>query len=103
MLNPKSKQKYTVEQATEILREYGLSTSTYVTNRLVREGKLLGYSAGTNPNDRRSGTVIQEDELYNFVSREIPAINAYQKELGRLKKALRAYEKAAKPDTDKQE
>lgn len=111
MLSAKSKVKYDVKTATEILRTYGLSSSIDKTWRLIREGKLLGIHAGNNPKDKRAGYTITEEEIYNFVIREIPALSEYIKEIARLKKQIKQTDvkKAMdsvmdKPlDTDKQE
>lgn len=90
MLNAKGKVKYDVKTATEILRTYGLSSSVDKTWRLIREGKILAVHAGENPLDKRAGYTITEEEIFNFVIREIPALSEYIKEITRLKKQVRA-------------
>ncbi|MGM1464589.1 MULTISPECIES: hypothetical protein [Bacillus cereus group] len=72
ILYKRSNRKYTVEQATEILKAYGLSSNVNITNRLIREGKLNAKEIGT-PGDKRSSKLIGEANLYKYIIEKIPA------------------------------
>lgn len=73
ILYKKSNKKYTVEEATEVLKAYGLSSNVNITNRLIREGKLSAKEQG-NPGDKRASKWITEANLYKYIVEQIPAI-----------------------------
>lgn len=74
ILRNNGRAKFSIEEATKTLKSFGLSTSENVTRRLVREEKLKATLKGKNENDKRSGYVILEKDIYKYVVSQIPAM-----------------------------
>lgn len=66
--------KKTVSETTEILGQYGLSSSDNVTRRLIREGSIKATPAGVNAKDKRSGYDILERDIYKYIVSKIEAM-----------------------------
>lgn len=86
ILQPKSKARYDVAKATEILREYGLVKDAKGTRLLIQKGRLHANHNGNNPDDRRAGYSITGKAIYDLVTREIPAVDKLLKRIDELEK-----------------
>ena len=64
--------EYDVKETTDILSVFGLAHNERKTREIISKGRLKGEFSGKNPNDRRSGYVVTEKALYDFVVGEIP-------------------------------
>lgn len=76
--------KKSVKETFEIIEQYGLATSENVTRRLIREGKIKATPLGKTENDKRSGYVIYERDIYKFITDSIPVMKDIFAKLERL-------------------
>jgi len=68
---------YTTEEATEILKAFGLASSVQSTQRYIRKGYLKAtptVSSKTSRVDRREGYDISEPTLYSFIAERVPGV-----------------------------
>lgn len=65
------RRKFRVPEVTEFLKQYGLSKSDFTTTKFIRYGEL--YAELDKPNQKGSGYVIKERDLYDFIISKIPA------------------------------
>ena len=82
--------KYTIEETTNILAQFGLSQSKWTTQKLIREGKLKAVPNGKNPNDRRASHSVFEKDLYECVMTMIPALKDFYDKIETLEKEVKA-------------
>ena len=66
--------KKSVKETFKILEQYGLSSSENVTRRLIREKQLRATPLGETENDKRSGYVVFERDIYKFIIERIPVM-----------------------------
>jgi hypothetical protein len=67
-----SNKYYKVPEVTEILIQWGLSKNDKKTRDLITRGRLQAIKAGNDPDDRRSGYMISEKSIYDFIISQIP-------------------------------
>lgn len=97
----KTRTIYDVPEATDILRQYGLSTGDQMTRYLIRNKRLDARNKSNNPNDKKSGFEITEKALYDFIVTEIPIMKhffetLYEKERQVPKKVAKSVPKDEK-------
>jgi hypothetical protein len=61
---------YTVHEALRILRDHHITGSLQMVVRWIREGKLVG----TRSENRKEGYLIDEDDLYEFITDRAPGL-----------------------------
>lgn len=71
-----------VKETTEILQLYGLSKNEKKTRELIRSKRLVARKEeGVHEDDRRSGYVISEKAIYDFIVESIPIMKEIFEEL----------------------
>lgn len=83
IINPsKTRKIYDLKQATEILKQYGLSHNVNKTNNLILKGRLVALNSDS-PDRWRTGLEVTEKAIYDYVIKEIPIMKEILKELNK--------------------
>lgn len=80
--------EYKIDEVFEMLSSYGLTRNIQVLRRWIREGKLK--ATYIEPNNRKIGQVVKEEDFYNFLEIEAPGVLLLIKQNKALKEEIKA-------------